>query len=473
MYVGGINMSKTNVLLINPPLREDSPPASFPLGLAYVARVLDDAGFGVRVLDIDGLRLDKQKVLSRLKKALPHCDAVGIGAIITSYSYIKWITRKIKEINPDVKIIIGGGITASVPDLLLNKTDSDILVIWEAEMTMVDLMKNIDKDLSKVEGIVFKKDGNIIRTPNRELIKNMDDIKFPLWEKFPVKKYLKDLASYYHKYESAMTISTVRGCPYRCTYCFRTFHGLPTRFRSARSIVDEMKELKRRYDVQLILFADDLFIAHRPRVFEFCKLLKKEKLGMKWMISARVNLLDRKLLRTMRSAGCVRMMFGVESGSDRILKEMNKCITAEQARNAIIMSKEEGFVVCPTFMVGMPGETKETFRETIDFCKSLGLAAKFFYTCPYPGTDLWKKVKHKIPDEEKFIMQLGDAKDFTINLTEMSDAELIQMKEDGERDLELYCLKPRMLLMRVRHYLKSHGLKDTIKESFRTIKRLV
>jgi radical SAM superfamily enzyme YgiQ (UPF0313 family) len=236
--------------------------------------------------------------------------------------------------------------------------------------------------------------------------------------------------------------------------------------------VDEIKVLKKKLGVDILSISDDLFIAHLPRLTEFCNIMMKEKVNMSWMCSIRANLVTEKMLRMMKKAGCVRASFGMESASPKILAEMKKGITPKQGKRTLQLCRKVGIPCSATFMVGMPSETKETFQESIDFCKDLGIATKFFYTCPYPGTELYEQVKHKIPNEEEFILKLGDAHDFAINLTDMSDEELIAMKEAGERELERYCMKPSILARRLIENVQARGLRNTVQQSFVFLKRI-
>lgn len=419
------------ILLINPPVREHCPPAMFPLGMAYVARVLGDAGHKVRVIDADGERISREEVLKRVKKS--SFDVVGTGGLITTYRYVKWLAKELKDAYPDVPVVVGGSLATSVPELVLENIPADVCVLGEGEETAKELASALEEgsDLSKVNGLCYKEDGAKKYTEHRKLIEPLDSIPFPAWDLFPVEKYLR-IPGNASGFKKKMNVSTIRACPFRCTYCYHIFGYVP-RYRSAQNILEEIRVLKEKYGVEFIVFSDDLFVANRKRVLEFCNLLKKEKLGVEWSSSMRVNVVDPELLKEMRSAGCVWASFGIESGSQKILNELNKGVTVEQAEKGIRMAREAGIKVDASFMMGAPGETRETVEETIEFCKRNDFYVTFFLVTPYPGTPLYEQVKHKVKNLDEWVSDLDDATKFTINLTSMSDGELLALKKEAEK----------------------------------------
>jgi anaerobic magnesium-protoporphyrin IX monomethyl ester cyclase len=230
-------------------------------------------------------------------------------------------------------------------------------------------------------------------------------------------------------------VSTVRGCPFQCRYCFKVF-GRNVRWRSVDNIVEEIKELKKRYGVQYVSFSDDLFTVNRTRVEEFCNRLIKENLGVKFLISARVNTVDEPLLKLLAKAGVVSLSYGIESANNDVLKSMNKMATKEMAHKAMIAARKAGIFANPSFMIGYPGETPQSIEETVKFCEGLGIATEFFYTTAYPGTPLYDQARAmgKIPDEDAYFESLGEmSQNLLINFTEMSDDELRRLKEEGNK----------------------------------------
>lgn len=434
------------ILLINPPIREWSRPNVFPSGLGYIAAVLRNQGHEVDVMDINALRLTPQEVEEMVAEA--QFDVVGTGAIVTVYKYVKWLATILKRYHPNKKIIVGGSVSTSIPQTLLERTDADIACIGEGEVTVCELVSVIehDGDLSKVAGIWFKdQEGEIHRTPSREPIANLDTLPLPAWDLFPMDIYLKnpvgainnnkwiDGSTYSGSSPLSMNMNGTRGCPYPCNYCYHDFLGAGYRTRSPENIIHEMKILKERYGVRYIHFIDDEFALLKKFVYEFCDRLKAARLDMQWGCTGRVNVVTEELVTRMKESGCIQLALGIESGSDRMLKAMRKQQTAEQARKAIgIIQSHIGFSDC-TFMIGAPGENIETVEETIQFCKDLDLVPEaVFFTTPYPGTELYglAKTLGKIGDEEAYVLGLAEqGEKLQVNFTEFDDETLYRIQE--------------------------------------------
>jgi radical SAM superfamily enzyme YgiQ (UPF0313 family) len=423
-----------DVLLINPPIRLEWKPNLEPLGLGYIAQSLLDEGHTVRTFDIQGYRWSNEEVERKIGEL--DYDVVGIGGIITAYKYIKWLTPLLKKHNPTAKIIIGGGVGSAVPRLVLENSDADICVIGEGEITIKELVRALkdSTDLASVNGIWFKENGKIYPTPPREPIKNLDALPFPNRDLFPIDIYIENPIEPLEG--RSLTISATRGCPYHCNFCYN-IDGRHVRMRSADSIIQEIKLLKEKYGVEVIQMVDNTFMVSKKRVYEFCEKLIEQDIDIKWMCTGRAELVDEDILRKMKSAGCAFLSIGIESGSQKMLDSMKKGTTVEQNKRAVRMIRKAGIGVNTPFMIGTAGETRETIRETIEFCKELRIWPTLFITTPYPDSPLYQEVKRmgKIPDEDKYVEQLGDAGKVTVNLTELSDDELMRLKDEAEREI--------------------------------------
>ncbi len=429
------------IMLINPVIREWSKPNVLPLGLAYISSVLLEAEHIVEVMDINAFRWSKDEVEQKIIEA--DFDVFGIGAIVTVYSYVKWLIKIIKKHHPDKQVIIGGSVGTSIPHIILSKTKADIVCIGEGEVTVVELIEALQNktQLSSVDGIWFKgEDGKIYSNKKREAVKDLNSIPAPAWDLFPMDIYLKNPvgAPNRNKWDDgaatetnvlSMNIQGTRGCPYKCTYCYHDFMGSKYRHRSPSRIIAEIRDLHEKYGVNYIHFVDDEFVLKKSFVLEFCRLLKQEfENCITWGCSGRVNLMTEELLSSMVDAGCVLIGYGIESGSQKILNNIKKGVTVEQAKEAIRLTKKYlGWADC-SFMIGAPGETRETIQETIDFCKEMDLTPEVvFFATPYPGTELYDVARKmgKIPDEEEYILGLGEqGEKIRVNFTELSDEEL-------------------------------------------------
>lgn len=452
------------ILLINPPIREWSKPNIFPLGIGYLAAILLQKKHNVEILDINGHRWDKVEVENKISKA--NFDIVGIGGIVTTYKYVKWLVLVLKQYHPDKKIIIGGSVGSSIPRIMLENNPVDIVCIGEGEKTIDELIVTIENksDLSQVKGIWYKDDsGKIIKTEKRPPLKNLDGIPFPAWDLFPMETYLKNPvgAPNQNKWIDgsadedvplSINLYATRGCPYQCIYCYHDFMGYGYRNRSAENVVKEIETLYRKYGVTYFHFVDDEFVMRKDFVYEFCALLKGllKELNQKltWGCTGRANLMTEDLISTMVDAGCVLIGYGIESGSQKMLDLVKKKVTVEQAKNAIRLTKKYlGWADC-SFMIGYPGETKETIRETIDFCKELDLTPEvIFFLTPYPGTALYSMAlqQGKIKNEEEYILGLGEqGEKVRVNFTNFSDEELVSTQE--------YMIKELKAWNKVRHF---------------------
>lgn len=435
------------ILLINPLVREWAKPNVLPLGLGYIASVLRNNGHDVEVLDINGWRFSKEEVIEKIKSS--EFDLAGIGAIVTVYKYVKWLIGLIKEHHPKKKLVIGGSVGTSIPHIIFEKTKADIVCIGEGEITVLETINALldNKELSGVNGIWYRdNDGKVCKNEIRLPIKDMDSIPFPAWDLFPMEIYLKNPVgapnrnkwtdgSFQNSNEVlSMNLSGTRGCPYKCIYCYHDFMGQGWRHRSPLNIIKEMGFLYEKYGVEYFHFVDDEFCLRKRFVYEFCKELKNElKNAFTWGCTGRVNIMTEDLIATMVDAGCVLIGYGLESGSQTILNTLKKGVTIEQAKYAVQLTRKHVGWVDASFMVGSPGENRETIQETIDFCKDLDLNPEvIFFTTPYPGTDLYKIAMEqgKINDEEDYILNLGEqGEKIRVNFSQLSDQELWEAQE--------------------------------------------
>lgn len=437
-----------HILLVNPPCRI---PALVPLGLGYIANVLRENGHKVSLMDLNVENKSFQEIEKELETS--EYDIIGIGGLSTTYDFVKCFSVLAKRVKSEVKIMAGNMVSTTSPKLLLRNSDIDICVIDEGEETVSELMHRM-KDFPNIEdvkGLVYKKDNQIITTSPRERIKDLDSLPFPAWDLFSMETYINNpIQNEYGR--RSMNISAVRGCPFQCIYCSRPF-GSQVHMRSAENVISEIKELKRRYRIEFVDFSDDLFMINKKWVEDICNNFIKEEIGIKWGASARVNLVDLDLLKKMRKAGCEILGYGFESGSQKILNNMKKGVKVQQAEYAIEITRKAGIKINGSFMIGMIGETEETVNETVDFIKRTDLTLhRFFYTTPYPNTPLYeiaKRLSRIPPDEDAYVSSLGEMYNtLLVNLTDMTDEELKNLKEKAERRIrENFSLRVRMEIL--------------------------
>lgn len=448
-------------LLINAPIRLRARPNNIPYGLATVAAVLRDCGHEVEIYDVNGLRHDREQVLSEIRRRADErpWDVVAMSGLLTTIEFQSWLAPHIKAANPDAPLVLGGGLPTCVPGLCCADMPADILVLGEGEATIAELAHALaeGRDLHAVAGLALPDDSapeGFVTTAPRAPIADLDTVPFPAWDLLPVENYLinpiwgggaNNSSGMLDGVETkcSMNVISSRGCPFACNYCYHLFGRGKYRFRSAANVMAEIHELVERYGVDFIGFVDDNMVADEARLLEFCDLLEQSGLDIRWGCHGRVTSAKYDVLRRMVDAGCVWLGFGIESGSAQMLTHMNKKATPQMAAHAITECRRAGLFPNSTFIFGYPGETRETIQESLEFKRALGIEAPSFFATPYPGTPLYRQVLPRILErfgsERAFIYALGNATDFVINLTDFSDEELFELKEryDANEDVIL------------------------------------
>jgi radical SAM superfamily enzyme YgiQ (UPF0313 family) len=411
--------------------------------------MLREKGWQVSIFDVNALRPSRDQIVETLKGL--SWDVVGISGLITTYSFQNWLIHTLKKLNPGAPVISGGGLTTSSSELLFDKSSVDITVLGEGEQTMLELCRALKTggDLSGISGIWFRQNGEIVKTPARKNIAKLDEIPFPAWDLLPMEIYLEnpiwgDVATNSSGFRNdvsvkrSMNIISSRGCPFGCHYCYHLFGRSNYRFRSAQNVINEIEALVDRFGVDFIGFVDDNMMASEKRLLEFCDLMEEKKFPVTWGCHGRVTSATPPVLKRMAAAGCVWIGYGIESGSQKILDRMNKKATVSQAKQAVIHTRNAGIFANTTFIFGYPGETLETIQETINFKKELDIKCGSFFATPYPGTPLYESIQDKLENEEEFVDSLGNANEFSINLTNFSKKELFRLKGLMDHNMDVF-----------------------------------
>lgn len=383
-----INPPSENELLgNNPSIIEEERGFNPPLGILYIAAYLEKhTNFHVEVLDTQAeeINYDHLKVIIRNKAP----DVIGITTMTFTLIDVIKVVGIIKSLNQDIKVVLGGPHVHIFPNETITIPGVDFLVLGEGEVAFKELVENIHNKqrLKQISGLVFKDEGQIINTGIRPLNESLDSLPFPARHLTPVHKYSSLMA----KRNPITTMFTSRGCPYRCTFCDRPHLGKNFRARTAINVVDEMEECV-KLGIREFLVYDDTFTINRKRVIEVCDDIIRRKLNIGWDIRARVNTIDKELLKKLKAANCERIHYGVESGNPEILKILNKGITVDQARKIFRETKDAGISVLGYFMIGCPRETKKEIMETIAFAKELkpDFVHITIFT-PFPATEIYK-----------------------------------------------------------------------------------
>ena len=481
-------ISMKKLLLVNPPYEsfggiKDSGGHALPLNLAYLAaHIRDKIDLKIDILDAEVLGLSYKGIYRVIRRLKP--DFVGITCPTPAFNHVIMIARMVKRANPDGVVVVGGPHPTTFPENVAKVPYVDFVVRGEGEITFLELLKelidskrkkrkNFNKEIfGKIKGIAFSLNSKVIMTPERKLIGDLDSIPFPARDLFDLDMYYSAATKKVSDFKST-SIMTSRGCPYDCIHCIsKLVWKRRVRYRSVKNIVDEIEECVNKYGMREFNFYDDTFTINKRRVIEVCEEINRRKLKIVWICFARVNTVDREMLKAMKSSGCKKISFGLESGSQKILDLMRKNSTPEMGRKAVTLAKKEGLDVHASFMFGNVGETVDTIKKTISFAKSLNLDnATFFITAPFPGTELYNIAKKNgyINEETKW-------EDFApITLS----APVLIQKNIGQKDLvkwqkkafrEFY-MRPKYVWRKIRN-ISSWGDIKTLMEGFLVFLRL-
>ncbi|MDI6902787.1 MAG: radical SAM protein [Methanocellales archaeon] len=365
-----------------------------PLHLAYVAGLLRANDFDVSIIDCIAEELSPEDMFARINKISP--DLIVSSTCTPTFVSDVQMTRRIKENFPEVKICLFGTHVSVLPYEALRDKSVDFVAIGEAEKTVLELCQKLEEDgknLSGVKGLGWKNGDEIKINEKRELIKNLDELPYPARDLLPNVQYRPVI----YKKLPFTTVYSSRGCPYDCIFCGSSIMFEKVwRPRSPENVVAEVKHVMDDFGVKEIFFNDDIFTMSKARTKKICQLLKELDSGMIWGCESRVDTLDKEMLDAMSEAGCYKITFGTESGSQFILDKMKKKVTVDQIRDVFKATKDAGIQANASFLMGMPWDTKETIMETIEFAKEIEPNhVQFCVATPFPGTELYEVAKEE------------------------------------------------------------------------------
>ncbi|GAB4306585.1 MAG: radical SAM protein [Methanobacteriaceae archaeon] len=431
------------VLLINPPYFNSKYKfiglVAPPLGLAYIAAVLEDGGVNVKIIDAAALQMEWDVLEGEIKKYSP--DVVAIGALTPTIEKALKTAKIAKNTVPNAKIVLGGYHPTFTYEEILKNEFIDIVILGEGEYTMLELVQSLKKgrNLREVKGIACRD----FKTPPREIIEDVDSLPFPARHLLPM-----DMYKVLNIKLPTGTLISGRGCPFNCSFCASSaMHGRKMRFRSAENIVDEIEHLINDYDAEMIAFMDDTFTLRPDRVIEICDEIESRNLDFFWGCTARVDSVSKPVLDKMREAGCITIFYGVESADQQLLNEMKKKITIEKTKTAFKLTKEADMRTIASVAIGMPGDTKENIEKTINFVIELDASyALFSLATPYPGTAFYNEAR------EKNLIKVDDWSKFTLlsPVLETVDCSLEELKKLQKKGFRKFYLRPSYIIRQLR-----------------------
>lgn len=364
-----------------------------PMGLMYIGTALKNAGYSVKIIGIE-----KHNPQRRLLEEVAHFkpDFVGMSITTPLSNKAQGVAKLIKDNFPEMAIIAGGPHPTVLPYQTLNDKNIDICVMGEGEVTVAELLQALilSKPLEEIKGIAFLRDGNLTITEEREYIQDLDSLPFVDRELMPPEVIYGRAG--YPAGNPCMLLMTVRGCPYQCFFCQPTvdkIFGKRVRRRSPQNVIEEVVELKRKYNIHGLWINDDTFLFDSNWTNEFCDLMLKENLDILWYANGRVNNADKDILIKMREAGCVGIVMTPETGSERIRNEiLNKKLSDEQIIRAYKICHEIGLPVQANIMLASPTETDKDLEYSIALIKKIQPHfMNVSYTTALPGTYLYNR----------------------------------------------------------------------------------
>jgi anaerobic magnesium-protoporphyrin IX monomethyl ester cyclase len=359
-----------------------------PLSLAYLAATLRGHGHEVTVLDANVLDLTEDQIARELKSFAPQALCFNL-LTVTLHNNLFWI-EKLKQ-HFDVPVIVGGPHLDLYYEETLTFPFIDYVVRGEGWVTLPELIGALEtgKDPGDVPGMQIRKNGGTIFTGIRDGFTNLDSLPMPAREFLPVAKYRTVISS--RRPVTSMLSSL--GCPFRCRYCTVDKN---LKFWSAKRITDEMQECQERHGIQEVLFYDATFTLHRKRVWDLCEEIINRKMDISWTIRTRADCIDERTIHRLAEAGCTRINYGIESGDTRIMKRIARDIPLAKTREVVIATKKAGIAPFGFFIIGCPGETRESIQNTIDFACSIPLDyVQINKMVPQPDTALYEEMVSK------------------------------------------------------------------------------
>jgi radical SAM superfamily enzyme YgiQ (UPF0313 family) len=394
-------VSNKKIVFINPPYERIAKGYDFvkhitnnspSLGLLHLAAEVRLHGYVPKIIESDIFDLPIDKVMEEVEKESP--DYVGITLFTVGVWNALSIAREIKKRLPKTIIIVGGPHISSMGKETMERfREFDYAVDGEGEKILVELLQVLETGGNpfSVPGIIFRKGPFVHQTQGKTVNKDLDDLPMPAWDLLPDFPRAYIPAIYDYPRGPVATIAASRGCPFHCKFCDTSTFGSSVRFYSPKVVFEMMKHLREQYGVRHIMFVDDLFVASRLRVTELCQLLIESGLNFTWSCTSRVDTIKPDTLELMKKAGCWEISFGLETGSNELLKKMDKAAEVEKSELAVNWTAAAGIRTKGLFMLGYPGETLETIEQTKAFVRRIPMTimnlTKF---TPYPGSPIYR-----------------------------------------------------------------------------------
>jgi anaerobic magnesium-protoporphyrin IX monomethyl ester cyclase len=472
------------VLFVNPVVREEDSPRHVPYGIALLASIIDKLGHQVQIYDANAWRAGDDALEEAIEA--DDWDVVAIGGITTAYGSIKKIVHAARTLSPNATIVAGGGFLTSMPrEIMQFLPQIDVGVVGEAFETFPEILAKVDlkdKDFSTVKGIIYRDmTGKSHVTPERPLLEDLDTLPYPAWEMFPLDIYFSNSMALYSEEgmlaKRRLDINVSYGCSLICRFCFHlgiagdmeyvnndageldvTFSTKRhIRWHSPEYIINLVKYAREKFGVDFVGFLDENLMTMNAYTRwkwlpEICDRWIDAGLqpqcirdrvdhdpetctGVHWSGTSHATLYNADVLKKMRQAGCSHLIYGLESFSDRILKNLGKGTTRKNNIQAVKDTLAAGIRPIPNQIIGFPDDFFDSLRASMQAWNDLGVVVYPFIATPYPGSEWYYRYKSRILEQysgdlEAFLLDLGDATKITAVISENFNAvELLGLRE--------------------------------------------
>ncbi len=447
------------LLFVNPNLRPGHATRYLPVGLAYVMTAVREAGYEVELLDVGVHDQDDDAVEAFLGRN--RWEVILTGSIVTHYKWMKGFTEMARRAAPGAKIVVGNSVAGSVPDLFLARSQADVVVVGEGEITTVAVLDALRRGtaLHEVEGIVLRDArGEPLHTPRRKAAP-IDQLPMPDWDLFDVDRYFAetDAPSAWGTTQGdatwrTMPVATARGCVYKCTFCHIVFKHDPYRHRCAEGVLQEVRRNIEGYGANYINFWDDLTFTKLAQAEKLVDAILGSGLRFAWSAAVRTDLFGNRQIpyerrlevaQKFRDSGCLTLGYSLESGNAEILAMMNKRVRVDYFEEQVRLLREVGITSNTSVVLGYPIETRDTIRETFDLCERNGVYPSVGFLLPLPDTEMYDYARRNgfIPDEDAYLDSITERQDICLNMTALEDEAILHAIQEEcsrlNRSLEL------------------------------------
>ncbi|MFB6088256.1 MAG: radical SAM protein [Candidatus Aenigmatarchaeota archaeon] len=446
-------------------ISEGCPNEDTPIDLMYASSLLKEGGFETTIIDAEGEKINKNDTIKRVKNSEADVVAFLVNYTTTGNIALDWI-KSIKE-SKDIITIVWRGTTNQYASTLLDLYFIDYVILDPGLKPLLKLLKEIrrgNENLSNINGIAYRKDGEkIINSPKNS---EKDLSKLP----WPDRKNVNPINNkvLFTKSDAKTIVNTSTGCPFDCNFC--EYGKMSVKRRSTDDVLLELKDIVMDKKIKVIRFGDPNFLIDKDRTRNISKGIINMELEFDWTCMARVDSVDRKTLKLMKEAGCQLIWYGIESGSQKILNNLNKNIDLMDTKKSIDLTRKSGIRPCGFFIIGSPGETEKEIKRTIEFAKELPLFyAQFLKMVARPGTNLYEDVKEELGYDyfEKLIKGEVEPMELPRPWTNLTNKEIDYWVKRGFKE---FYLRPSQIIKILGSVRSFKELRDYLKEGIRLLK---